>query len=415
MTNEQVIICVDDERSILEGLRSQLSREFGESFIIETAQNGMEALELIDEYLEGNISIPVLISDQLMPGIKGHELLIQMVEKSPGTFNILLTGQSDTEAITEAVNKGNLYRYIAKPWDGTDLILTIKEALKGFEKDAKLEEQNKMLRAYNDQLEQKVEERTKELQQKNREILDSINYAKRIQSAILPPDSVIKKVIPDSFVLYKPKDIVAGDFYWVQEVGDKVLVAAADCTGHGVPGAMVSVICNNGLNRAVRYHNKEVPGEILDLTREIVIEEFIKSEENVQDGMDIALISLDENKLAFAGAHNSLYLIKNGTEEIIEVKGNKQPVGKSHNPRDFNTHYFDIKEGDIIYLFSDGYADQFGGARGKKYKTKNLKNFILSIKSLPMQEQRKALDNEFNNWKGSLEQIDDVCVIGIRV
>lgn len=254
-----------------------------------------------------------------------------------------------------------------------------------------------------------------ELEEKNQEILDSINYAKRIQSAILPPDKLVKEYLSSSFVLYKPKDIVAGDFYWMEPQDGKVLFAAADCTGHGVPGAMVSVVCNNGLNRSVREHGLSDPGQILDKTREIVIAEFEKSEEEVKDGMDVALCSLEGNVLKYAGAHNPLWIIRKGAEEIEEIKANKQPIGKYDEPLPYTTHTVELNNGDSFYIFSDGYADQFGGEKGKKYKAANFKRLLLSIQSESMDRQKEIIDDAFETWKGNIEQLDDVCVIGVRV
>ncbi len=264
-----------------------------------------------------------------------------------------------------------------------------------------------------------IEEQKLIVDAKNQEITDSINYAKRIQNAILPPEKVVKEYLNDSFILYKPKDIVAGDFYWMESLPDNnkeglsVLFAAADCTGHGVPGAMVSVICNNALNRSVREYGLTVPGKILDKTREIVIEEFIKSDEDVKDGMDIALCALNGNKLQYAGANNPLWIIRNG--EILETKSDKQPIGVFDNPLPYTTHSFDLQKGDSIYIFSDGYVDQFGGEKGKKFKAKTFKELLLSIQDKSMKEQKEIIDLTFENWRGDLEQIDDVCIIGLRV
>lgn len=261
-------------------------------------------------------------------------------------------------------------------------------------------------------LRKKAEER---LEVAHEEIMDSIAYAKRIQTAILPPDRVIKEYLPESFVLYKPKDVVAGDFYWMENVGDTILFAAADCTGHGVPGAMVSVICNSALNRSVREFELSDPGKILTKAREIIIKEFEKSEEDVKDGMDISLCAYNPKELTlkFAGAHNPLWLLRNN--EIIETKGDKQPVGKFEQLIPFKTHQIEIQKGDLFYVFSDGYVDQFGGERGKKFKAKALRNLLLKIQDEGLLEQKKQIDQTFENWKGSLEQVDDVCVIGVRV
>ena len=199
----------------------------------------------------------------------------------------------------------------------------------------------------------------------------------------------------------------------MEHKGGKVIFAAADCTGHGVPGAMVSVVCNNALNRSVREHGLTEPGEILTQTREIVIQEFEKSDEEVKDGMDIALCSLEGNKLQYAGAHNPLWIIRNG--EIIETKANKQPIGQFDNPKPYTTHSFDLEKGDSLYIFSDGYVDQFGGEKGKKFKAKAFRALLLSIQDKSMEEQKEFIDEAFETCKGTLEQIDDVCVIGVRI
>lgn len=252
-----------------------------------------------------------------------------------------------------------------------------------------------------------------EIEEKNKDIMDSITYAKRIQSAILPPQKLVKEYLQNSFILYKPKDIVAGDFYWMEQKDGKILFAVADCTGHGVPGAMVSVICNNGLNRSVREYGITDPGLILDKTREIVIQEFEKSEEEVKDGMDIAICSLDGNRLQYAGAHNPLWIIRNG--ELLETKADKQAIGNVEKPSPFTTYTIELQKEDSIYIFSDGYVDQFGGGNGKKFKSKAFKDLLLDIQTRTMEDQREYLDTNFESWKGRLDQIDDVTVIGLKI
>jgi tetratricopeptide (TPR) repeat protein len=258
-----------------------------------------------------------------------------------------------------------------------------------------------------------IEEQKHLVEEKNKEITDSIRYAKRIQNAILPPDKVVKQHLKESFILYMPKDIVAGDFYWLENKNNTVLFAAADCTGHGVPGAMVSVICNNGLNRSVREHGITEPGKILDKTREIVLAEFEKSEEDVKDGMDISLCALNGYRLQWAGANNPLWIVRNG--ELLEYAPNKQPIGKVDKPAPFTTHHIELQQGDRLYIFSDGYADQFGGEKGKKFKAANLKKLLLSIQNESMEQQKTILQQTFNQWKANLEQVDDVLVIGVSV
>jgi PAS domain S-box-containing protein len=262
----------------------------------------------------------------------------------------------------------------------------------------------------------KVDQQNAIIEAKNQDILDSMTYAKRIQTAILPPINLVKDFLKDSFILYKPKDIVAGDFYWLETTENGVLFAAADCTGHGVPGALVSVICNGALNSAVREFGLVDPGKILDKSRDLVIQEFEKSEEEVKDGMDICLCKLEGNILSYSGANNPLWIIRNG--ELIEIKGDKQTVGRSRIYKPFTTHTTELQKGDSFYLFTDGFKDQFGGItreNGRKYMSNKFKNFLISIQGYSMEDQHKLLNQEFESWKGVLDQVDDVCVIGVKV
>ena len=251
--------------------------------------------------------------------------------------------------------------------------------------------------------------------EKNREILDSITYAKRIQTAILPADKFVKEHLKDSFIIYKPKDVVAGDFYWVEPIGNDVLFAVADCTGHGVPGALVSVVCHNALNRAVREFKLISPAEILDKTREIILNEFQKSDENVNDGMDISIgkLNLETKQLEWSGANSPLWIINQN--EIIELAPSKQPIGQFTNYEPFKNSVVQLKSKDTVYLFSDGYADQFGGEKGKKLKSKKMKEIVLSIQNRSMSDQKIYLESFFEDWKSNLEQLDDVCVVGFRI
>ncbi len=250
-------------------------------------------------------------------------------------------------------------------------------------------------------------------EEKNTELIDSINYAKRIQAAILPPATYVNEALGENFVIYQPKDIVAGDFYWVKQNHGKTYFAAADCTGHGVPGAMVSVICNNALNRSLTEFELSEPGEILNKTRELITAELTKGENEVADGMDIALCSIDNLELKYAGAHNPLWLARNN--EMLVTKADKQPVGKFFKSTPFKTHTLELQKGDLIYLFSDGFQDQFGGEKGKKFKAKALMKLLLESHTKPLKEQENILTTAFNNWKGNLEQLDDVCMIGVKV
>lgn len=282
------------------------------------------------------------------------------------------------------------------------------------------------------------------VESKNKEIVDSINYAKRLQGAILPDPETMKEKLNDYFLLYKPKDIVAGDFYWLEEVGDYTFVAVADSTGHGVPGAMVSVVCSNALSKSVIEEGIIDPGKILDRTRELVVEKFNSNNQELRDGMDISLarINFKKNELDWAGANINLWLIREGeisltntdviesefnsiyNNSFIQLKSDKQPIGKYERFSAFRSVNLKLKKGDTMYFFSDGIKDQFGGVNpederkpisGKKLKTKNLKNWILKYADRSLEEQKQFIDQNFENWKGDLEQLDDVCMLGLRV
>lgn len=253
------------------------------------------------------------------------------------------------------------------------------------------------------------------VEEKQKEVLASITYAKSLQDAILPTSHYVKAQFPESFIFYKPKDIVAGDFYWMERKGDLLFIAVADCTGHGVPGAMVSVICSNALNRALIEFGITTPGKILDKARELVLETFSRSEQDVKDGMDISLMCINEkyNEVKWSGANTPLWYFSNGV--INEVRANKQAIGKTDSPTPFSTHVINYNKGDIFYLFSDGFADQFGGPQEKKFKTKNLKELLLQNADKPMELQKQICEDTFTAWTGDLEQIDDVSLIGIKI
>jgi len=334
-------------------------------------------------------------------------------------------------------------------------------------------------RLSNEEFEKKLIHVNELVSEKNKEITDSIQYARHIQKGLLPDENTVKSLLPESFVFYQPKDIVAGDFYWVEKTNGSILIAAADCTGHGVPGAMVSVVCSNALNRTVKEFGITEPGKILDKATELVIETFSNSYNGseIKDGMDISLIKITPSKkdtetfeIEFAGANNPLWLYRKlyesdlVTEDVIvanktitgqqlnpkvacviskaveaqpekinvgqfkgaenyyleEIKGDKQPIGRSINPKPFTTHQLKITKGDFVFLFTDGFADQFGGnlttnAAGKKFRYSQLRTLLQSVLNDSVVKQKEKVEKTFFSWKEGYEQTDDVTVIGIRV
>jgi serine phosphatase RsbU (regulator of sigma subunit) len=250
----------------------------------------------------------------------------------------------------------------------------------------------------------------------NKEVIHSIEYAKHLQDAVLPPDDYLASLNKDMFILFRPKDIVSGDFYWFAQCDiedDCLFFAVADCTGHGVPGALVSMICNNALDRAVKEFFLKEPADILNKVREIVIAQFSKSQEMIQDGMDIALCRLKGNELVYSGANNPLWIVRNN--KLLEWKADRQPVANYPNPKPFTSHTVTLQKGDSIYLFSDGFADQFGGANGKKFKQKNLKKSLISLEKKDALLKHQKLEQIFDKWMDGFDQIDDVCVLGMNL
>ena len=262
-----------------------------------------------------------------------------------------------------------------------------------------------------------VETAKTQLEEKNKEVMDSINYAKRIQEAILKSEEHQTKHLPEHFIFFKPKDIVSGDFYWALEKENHLYLAVGDCTGHGVPGALLTMLGNSFLNEINAVDLLLTPAQILNSLREKIIIELNQTGADGEslDGMDISLIKLNlqTHQLDWAGANNSLYIIKN--DELKEIKPDKQPIGYNYKMTDFTNHQLSLEKGDYISLFTDGFADQFGGPKGKKYKYNTFKNKLLSIYKNPLVEQKKMLNEEFENWKGNLQQVDDVCVIGVKI
>jgi len=255
------------------------------------------------------------------------------------------------------------------------------------------------------------------LENQKKEIEDSIRYARRIQSAVIPSEKDCLDIFPESFVVFKPLNIVSGDFYWISNVNNKIIFTAADCTGHGVPGAFMSMLGVAFLNEIVNKDNITDPDIILNKLREKVIQALQQQGHSgeARDGMDITLISIDikENNLEYAGAYNPLIMIRNG--EVFETAGDKMPIGIYENMYPFSKHEIKIEKGDVFYMYSDGYEDQFGGPDGKKFKSKKLKQLLLEIHKYPTGEQKEILEKTFEDWKGELQQIDDIVVIGLTI
>ncbi len=259
----------------------------------------------------------------------------------------------------------------------------------------------------------------KELEEKKKDFLDSIKYAYRIQTALAPPQYLVDKLLPEHFILYLPKDVVSGDFYFVSEFKDKILFAAVDCTGHGVPGALMSVIGFNGFIQGIQNDNVNNPAELLSFLDEYVNDVLRQThdESGVKDSMDLAVCTVDfkTKTVMYAGAYNPLYYVKQG--ELYEIKADKLPIGVNTDGvvDIYTNHIVQLEKGNTVYIFSDGYADQFGGHKNKKFKYRQLRELILSVQDKTMKEQGEVLKNTLAEWQGNEEQIDDILVMGIRI
>lgn len=328
-------------------------------------------------------------------------------EKKQAEIELLSEKQKSSDAKRE---KDRLYLYLS----GIGIVCLIFMLLFLFRNNRAKQKVNAALALYNTE----VKHQKDLVEEKNKEITDSINYAKRIQQSLLTSHDYFKKHTSDFFILFKPKDIVSGDFYWALDHEGKFMVMTADCTGHGVPGAMMSMMGINFINEIVNEKKITSPADVLNQLKKEIIKALNPEGSVVEgkDGMDCSLCSFDfaNKKLVYANANNSFYIIRNGT--ILHAQLNKMPVGAGHNFETlFDNFEIDLQKDDLIVTFTDGYADQFGGSKGKKFKYKQLEKLLVDHSHLPLKEIQKKLDDTIEEWKGNLSQVDDICIIGIKI
>ena len=381
--------------------------------------------ETIDNYF--TLAFVVLISGAIL-FILGNFGVIQNSKVSLNALKVC----SILEVVILSISMSFKYRELQKDKEAAQAV-----ALQN------LQEKNAAMDEINIRLEEQVQERTSEIESqraelanKNEEILSSIKYAKRIQEAILPSHEQVKGLLNDFFVFYLPKDVVSGDFYFVEEKERCVLFSAVDCTGHGVPGAFMSIVGSNYLSQSITEQALHTPADILQFLNKGVSETLRQNVAGgqVRDGMDMALCMLnrDKNELQFSGAKNPIYIVrtsesepfehgqirdKNDTHFLTEIKGDKQPIG-NHSDSDlapFSNFKIPVQKGDIIYIFTDGYADQFGGERAKKFNYRRFRALLLDNASADLNQQRKVLEDNFHQWKGDLDQVDDVLIVGVKI
>ena len=383
--SEFSILIVDDIPKNLQVLGNILSHE---GYKFEFSTDGKKALDWTK-----NKNFDLILLDVMMPEMSGFEVC-ERLKANPETSDIpiiFLTARTDTESIVKGFNLGAV-DYITKPFNESELLSRVSTQV--------------TLKKSHDEISQNL-----------KLITYSLDYAEKIQEAVLPLPELLDDVFPECFFLYKPKDIVSGDFYWINRIKNFVFIAAADCTGHGVPGAFMSMLGITLLNEVVTKSSLDNPDQILNSLRQKIKSSLNQTGELMEqkDGMDIAfcMINTEDLHLQYAGAYNPLYIFRNN--ELIEFKGDRQPIGIHIKETDFTNHQIDLQKGDAIYIFSDGYYDQFGGDKNKKFNVKRFKQLLKDINQKPMKEQHNILSNSFEDWKGDNEQIDDVLVIGMRI
>jgi len=402
------ILYIDDEEDNLTVFYSAFRR----NYTIHLASSGPEGLELMKKN-----EVQLVVADQRMPEMTGIEFLERIKHLYPDCIRMVLTGYTDVEAIIQAINKGRVYRYITKPWNKDELKITIDRALETFN----LKQQNRKLftdlEEANITLEKKVIERTEKIELQRREITDSIQYASRIQRALLPRKEELEKLLPSYFILNKPRNIVSGDYYWAASKDNKVIIAVADCTGHGVPGAFMSILGLAYLNEILNKSAALRANEILNQLRGQVIKSLHQTgkADETKDGMEIALcvVDFEKKKLQYSGAFRPLYLIRNN--ELVEFKGDSMPIGfYEDEDSSFKNKELNFIENDIIYMFSDGYVDQLGGPDRKTFKSGKFKQLLIDIHKKTLRDQKEILESQFEDWRSNIEQIDDIMIMGIR-
>lgn len=403
------ILYIDAESQNLD----RFEADFGQDYHIFTATTGQAGLKLLEQK-----TIQLVITDQRMPDMSGIDFMDKILTLFPDCMRMILTEVSDKDAFMEAINMGNIYRYVAKPWNREDLKQSIDSAMEVYN----LKIQNNNLINYLEEakrnLEQKVIERTRQIEQQRLNMTDSIQYARRIQKALMQPSEELEELLPSHFVLNKPKDIVSGDYYWVANKNDNLIIAVADCTGHGVPGAFMSILGISFLNETVNNLDNPRANVILDELRRQIIKALGQTgqKDEAKEGMEMALCLVDfkQSLLQFSGAFRPMYLISEG--ELSVINGDRMPIGiYGEEKKSFTNLELPFKENDLIYLFTDGYVDQIGGLQRKTFKSVRFKKLLKEICHKPLKEQGLILREEHEIWRAGQEQIDDILILGVEL
>ncbi len=411
-TDYTILIADDSELDLI--FTEQVLKAYNERFHIILARDGLEACQrAIEEYPD------LILMDIEMPEMDGVSA-IKFLKRNFRTKNIPIIVFTAKDIFHEVFDAGAI-DFIEKPFKEDTLIVRVRSVMNLVESYRAIERQKIEIEKRNHKIKQQHEnvlEQKNIISQKNKEITADLRYSKRIQDAMLPDPVLMKSIFPQHFIVNIPKNIVSGDFYWVDKHENRATVAVSDCTGHGISGALMHMMGIIFLNEIVKKKRYNDPGKILEELRINIIDSLHQTGKfgETQDGMDIslAIIDMDNLSLKFAGANNPLYIVNNSI--FKEIKGDRMPVGININyEKPFATQHYQLNKGDSIYMFTDGYADQFGGPKGKKFRYKYFKELIYSINGTSMTKQKEIMEQTFHKWKGEFEQVDDVLVMGIKI
>lgn len=403
------VLYIDSEKKMLSGFESAFCQEYH----IYTAGSGKAGLEVMEQR-----TIQLVITRLQLPDMTGIEFLERIMPLYPDCSRMIMTSERNMGIVTEAVNRGIVFQYVTTSWKRDELKITIDGGLEFYYMKVQNRNLNKYLEEIKLNLERKVMERTREIDRHRIKMTDSIQYASRIQNALMLSTGELDELLPSYFIFNKPKDIVSGDFYWVHKKEGQLIIAVADCTGHGVPGAFMSILGISLLYEIVNDLDNPQSSDILNELRTHVISALGQTGhvDEAREGMEMALciVDFEQGRIQYSGAFRPLYLVSNG--ELSEFSGDRMPIGIYHEEKIlFTSREIPFRENDLIYLFSDGYVDQIGGLHRKTFRAKRFKELILDNWSLPMKDQAAVLREEHEIWRAGQEQIDDIMVLGVKL
>ncbi len=400
------ILMADDSATALKMITDILEM-LGDNFDLHYAKDGKEACEKAEKIIPD-----LILMDVIMPEVNGIEAT-SILRSNPLTAEIPIIVLSATESLEKAYEVG-ANDFISKPFHKYELLIKVRSAINLVNNIKKIRDQNSELEHKNIE----VTHQRDKIANQQKDILDDINYSRRIQSAVLPTDEYMKSLLKNYFIINLPKNIVGGDFYWAGETNDKIIIAVADCTGHGISGAFMTMAGSAFLNEIISKNITQHASDMLFELRKLVMKLLKQKGEEGEaaDGMDIGILIIDKkmNIMEFSGANNSLYQIKNN--KLLIAKGNRMPIGiYLFYDKPFENQLIELSKGDTFYLFTDGYADQFGGPRNKKFRYNQFQDLLVDIHQLTLEEQKIKLIRTIDEWKGDNQQVDDIMILGFKI